>query len=62
MRLIREAERAKVTGVPRSTWYLRMRQGKAPLPVQLGDNSVAWVESELQDWIAARIREREVAG
>lgn len=55
MRLIREPEREKITGVPRSTWYLRMKQGTAPKPVPIGEQSVAWVEQELFDWVAEQI-------
>jgi predicted DNA-binding transcriptional regulator AlpA len=45
MRLVRERERARITGVPRSTWYLKMQQGLAPKPVPLGEHAVAWVSS-----------------
>jgi prophage regulatory protein len=61
MRLIREAERARITGVPRSTWYLRMKQGTAPKPVPIGDQAVAWVEQEVLDWVDAQIAKREVS-
>ena len=59
MRLVRESERARITGVPRSTWYLRMSEGVAPKPVPLGEHSVAWVESELLEWIAQQVRRRD---
>ncbi|MCH8141508.1 MAG: AlpA family phage regulatory protein [Proteobacteria bacterium] len=59
MRLVREHERARITGVPRSTWYLRMNEGSAPKPVPLGEHSVAWVESELVEWVARQIRRRD---
>ena len=61
MRLVRERERARITGVPRSTWYLWMQEGRAPRPVQLGEQSVAWVEQELLDWVASKIKKRGVA-
>lgn len=59
MRLIRERERARITGVPRSTWYLKMQQGEAPKPVPLGAHAVAWVESELIAWVEAQIARRD---
>lgn len=58
MRLVRESERARITGVPRSTWYLRMKQGTAPKPVPIGESAVAWVEQELLDWVDAQIAKR----
>ena len=61
MRLVRESERARITGVPRSTWYLRMKQGTAPKPVPIGENAVAWVEQELLDWVSQQIAKREEA-
>ena len=45
------------TGLSRSTIYERVAAGSFPAPVNLGGNNVGWVESEIQDWIAARIQE-----
>ena len=61
MRLIRERERARMTGVPRSTWYLRMKQGTAPKPVPIGEQAVAWVEDELSEWIGQQVEKRGVS-
>lgn len=47
------------TGLPRSTIYLRMSQGTFPMPVSLGTRSVGWVESEIEEWIAGRITQRQ---
>jgi prophage regulatory protein len=49
-RIVREPERAQVTGVPRSGWYPLMAQGLAPLPVPLGPRARGWVLGELFDW------------
>lgn len=38
-------------------WRLR-RDGAFPQPVKLGANRIAWVESEIRDWIKARMEER----
>lgn len=59
MRLVRERERAAKTGVPKSSWRELMAAGKAPMPVRIGPQAVAWVESELDEWIAERVRARE---
>jgi len=59
MRLVRERERAQITGVPRSTWYLKMQQGLAPKPIPLGEHAVAWLESELMAWVEAQVARRD---
>lgn len=41
----------------RSAWYERVRAGTAPAPVHLG-RAAAWVESEIDEWIAERVRAR----
>ncbi len=58
MRLVREAERERITGCPRSTWYWLQSKGEAPKPVPLGANTVAWIEQELFDWVQERISHR----
>jgi prophage regulatory protein len=46
------------TGLGRSTVYNYKNQ--FPKPVSLGARAVAWVESEVQDWILERIEERDL--
>ena len=43
------------TGLSRSTIYLRIAEGKFPPPINLGERSVGWVESEIDAWISKRI-------
>lgn len=59
---VRESERQAITGVPTSTWYEMMEQGNAPKPVNIGPRSVAWLRSELTEWQASRIAERDMRG
>ncbi|MFO1435499.1 MAG: AlpA family transcriptional regulator [Gammaproteobacteria bacterium] len=40
------------TGLSRSTIYLRVSQGTFPKPVSLGARAVAWVEAEIDAWLA----------
>jgi len=54
-RLIREPERAHVTGIPRSSWYDLIDRGLAPGGVRLGRYAVAWPASELDALNRARI-------
>ncbi|MBN3174386.1 AlpA family transcriptional regulator [Pectobacterium brasiliense] len=56
--LIRLSGVMKKTGLRKSWIYLLMKQGEFPQTVKIGTRSVAWVESEVNDWIAARISQR----
>ena len=61
MRIIRLTETIDSTGLARSTIYKYIGEGTFPKPVSLGDRCVGWVESEVHDWILARIEERDLA-
>lgn len=61
MRIIRLSEVLVSTGLARSTVYKYVADGSFPKPVSLGDRAVGWVESEVQDWVLARIEERDQA-
>ena len=58
MRLIRLREVMRMTGLARSTIYKVMKEGTFPSSVPLQSRAVAWVESEVQEWIGARLRAR----
>lgn len=58
MRFIRLKEVLSITGLARASVYRYMDQGCFPKTVSLGDRAVAWVESEVQEWVLARIAER----
>lgn len=53
-RLIRLPEVMNRVGLGRSTIYRWMSEGKFPKPVQLGGHAVAWVEEEVECWIAGK--------
>ncbi|TRO23578.1 AlpA family transcriptional regulator [Ectopseudomonas mendocina] len=61
MRIIRLKEVIDSTGLSRSTIYKYIGEGTFPKPVSLGDRCVGWVDSEVHDWILARIEERDLA-
>lgn len=51
------------TGLSRSTIYLWMAEGTFPRAISLGDRSIGWIESEVQEWLDARIgQSRKAAG
>lgn len=62
MRIIRLSEVLANTGLARSTVYKYVADGSFPKPVSLGDRAVGWVESEVQEWILARIAQRDDSG
>jgi prophage regulatory protein len=59
--LIRRKDVERLTGLSRSRIYDLMSKGKFPKPVSLGAKSVAWLETEAREWIAARIAERKAS-
>ena len=61
MRIIRLKDVIDSTGLARSTIYKYVGEGSFPKPVSLGDRCVGWVDSEVSDWILARIEERDMA-
>ncbi|EAA2596867.1 AlpA family transcriptional regulator [Salmonella enterica] len=46
------------TGIKRSQIYLYMQRGCFPHPVKIGPASVAWLESEIDEWISRRLADR----
>jgi prophage regulatory protein len=47
-----------ICGLGRSSIYKFMEEGRFPKSVSLGDRAVAWVESEVEQWIEERLAER----
>lgn len=61
-RLLRRRQVEAATGLRRATIYERMARGQFPRPIHLGPRTVAWLASEVDGWIAARIAESRPAG
>lgn len=57
MRLIRLKEVMNLTALGRSSIYNKMKSGDFPQSVSLGDRAVAWIESDVLDWIEAIIEQ-----
>ncbi|WP_235679939.1 helix-turn-helix transcriptional regulator [Cupriavidus necator] len=47
-----------VCGLPASSIYDGMRRGDFPKPVPLAGKSVAWLSSEIRQWMESRIAAR----
>lgn len=54
-RFLRLAEVRNRIPYSRSTIYQLIAQGKFPKPINLGARAVAWLENDIDDWIAGRI-------
>ena len=61
-RLIRWPELQMKVGKSRTTIWREEREGRFPRRIQTGKNIVAWLESEIDDWIKARCSESEKGG
>lgn len=57
-RLLRMPDVITLTGLPRSTIYFKMKNKEFPNQVQIGSRSVAWLESEVYEWINNNLRRR----
>ncbi len=61
MKFLRLPEVKSRTGFSRSSIYLFVQNGTFPRPVRIGGRAVAWLETEIDEWIEARLAEREEA-
>ena len=59
MRFIKLKEVMNITGLARATVYKYIANDRFPKSVSLGERAVAWIESEIQDWMLERIAERD---
>lgn len=50
-KLLRVKQVVEMTGIPRSTLYQMMSEGRFIKPVKLGERSVAWKLGEIIGWI-----------
>ncbi|MCV4606732.1 AlpA family transcriptional regulator [Escherichia coli] len=55
--LIRLSEVLKRTGYSKAWVYSLMSRGQFPLSVKIGARAIAFIESEIDDWIDQRIAE-----
>jgi len=57
--ILRRREVEVRTGLSRSSIYKRINMGTFPKQISLGGKSVGWVESEIDNFLADRIAERD---
>lgn len=62
-RLLRIKDVVKLTGLSKSYIYQLAKTGQFPKQISLisGGTSVAWLESEVNDWIKSRVQHRNIS-
>ena len=56
MKILRTKQVVAITGLSRVTIWRFEKAGRFPSRVQLGANSVGWIEDQIVAWLAARPR------
>ena len=51
----------ELTGLSRSTIYLRIKNGEFPKPISLGDRAVGWLEKDVDDWLDQKIKDSQAS-
>lgn len=54
-RLIRIPEVQHRTGYAKSSIYRMVNADEFPAPIKIGARASAWLESEIEDWITAKV-------
>ncbi|ASG04982.1 DNA-binding protein [Vibrio anguillarum] len=58
MRFLKLKEVMEKTTLSRSAIYRKMNDGEFPESVSLGERAIAWVESEVDEWMEERLERR----
>lgn len=56
-RLVRRAEVIHRVGLCKASIYNRMNAGLFPRPISIGGGRIAWLESDIDQWITDRLNE-----
>lgn len=59
-KIIRLPEVIDMTGLSRSTIYLRMSKGSFPLSISLGERAVGWLKIDVEKWLDACVSASKV--
>ncbi|RFP11866.1 AlpA family transcriptional regulator [Duganella sp. BJB475] len=60
IRLIRLKEVLRICGMSRSTLYNNIKERQFPEPIRISARSVAWLQSEVQEWVELKVKLRAV--
>lgn len=58
-RLLSAKEVLQVTSISTSGLYRMMKFGTFPRSIQIGPQRVAWLESEVNEWVQQRVASRD---
>jgi prophage regulatory protein len=63
MKLLTFKQLGSEKGIPysRDHWRRKCAAGECPRPIAVSDRRVAWIESEIDEWLADRAAERDAA-
>ena len=56
-RILRLPAVMDVTGLGRSTVYLKMAEGQFPKSFKITERSCGWLEADIQNWIETKVLE-----
>jgi prophage regulatory protein len=54
-KLLRRPQVEAKVGLRRSSLYDLLKRGEFPQPIKIGERCIAWLESEIDTWIAQRV-------
>lgn len=54
-KIMRLPDVIEVTGLSRSTIYLRMSKDSFPHSISLGERAVGWLHTDIEKWLDARV-------
>lgn len=60
--LVSTAQTLAWVGYSKPGWWKGIAEGRFPKPIKIGPNRVAWLRSDLAQWLAQRIAARPRAG
>jgi len=60
-KLITRKRVSELTGLPASSVYYFVNQGVLPKPIRLTERCSRWIESEIEEFIDGREKEREAS-
>lgn len=55
-RFLRLTEIKNLTGLSRSTIYMRIAEKNFPKPIKIGPRAVAWIERDIDAWMEKQIK------
>lgn len=58
MRFLKIKEVMTKTALSRSSIYRKMNEGSFPKPVPIGERAVAWIDSDVEEWMKECVKQR----